>query len=138
MGEFQQPLDICNRALQHLRVMRAGSLTEDSPQARETNFVYGKLRRSELRRNAWRYSTRRVALRAFGDGTVQIVPTAYAAGTTYQSGAIVTYGGALWISTKDANLANTPGSPPTSGAYPWEGYYGPLTITLYDSTIVYH
>jgi hypothetical protein len=141
MADFREPLDILNRAAQHCRVAGAGSLDEMSAQAVEFNRVYDKMRRYELRRNVWRFATRRVALRALSNGTSLLVPASYAAGTTYAAGAIVQYpasSGSYWISTRGANLGVTPGTVPTSGVLAWEGYYGPLTVEPFVSDTSYH
>src|SRR6185437_8862206 len=60
---FTSPVDIANRALQHVGASRITAFSDDSKQASETFFCYDKLRRAELRRNIWRFATRRAPLR---------------------------------------------------------------------------
>lgn len=141
MTAFNLEIDIVNRALQHCRMQRIGSLTENSPNAREMASIYDAIRRAELRRNTWRFATRRVALRAIDTKTVRLVPDTYAAGTTYSVGAIVQYpasSGAYWISLAASNLGNTPGTPSTYGAVYWDQYFGPLTLAPFDDDITYY
>ena len=60
---FLVPLDIANRACQHMGVTRIGALTDDSVQAGELNFSYDKIRRAELRRNCWAFATKKACIR---------------------------------------------------------------------------
>jgi hypothetical protein len=129
------PLDIANRALQHVRFPHISSFAEGSAPAYETAFVYDKLRRAELRRNAWRFAIKRVTLRALDYASVVLTPSTYAAGTTYPTGAIVQYpanSGAYWISLKDSNTGNTPGVPTAYGVLSWDQYFGPLTMDPFN------
>ena len=59
---FVLPLDIMNRACQHLGVPRITSLNpiDDTKEAAELNFVYDKVRQAELESNLWRFATKRV------------------------------------------------------------------------------
>jgi hypothetical protein len=124
---FQAPVDIANRALQHCGVLRIGAFTDLSKNANEVAFTYDKVRRAELRRVVWRFATRRTALRQVNFlFDVLLSPAAWVIGTTYPAYAIVSYGGVNWVSTKAANLGNTPGLS-TSSAY-WVAYTGPMTI----------
>ena len=56
---FVSPVDIANRACQHIGAKRITAFTDDVVQATELGFVYDKLRRRELRRNVWGFSIRR-------------------------------------------------------------------------------
>lgn len=134
---FRTPVDIANRALQHLgqtRISETLGFTEDSNRASAMSFAYDKLRRPELRANYWKFSTRRAVIRAIDDTTMIIAPALWASTTTYRPGSIVTdEGNTLWISNFPENLNNTPGN-----SYFWDVYTGPLTAQPYDSTLSYH
>src|SRR5229473_2548833 len=60
---YQTAVDIANRALQHCRRKRIAAFTDSSDSAKETAFVYDKIREAELRCNLWRFATKRVILR---------------------------------------------------------------------------
>lgn len=130
--EFFTPVDIANRALQHCGATRIDptlGFSENSKNARETAFAYGKLRRAELRRNVWRFATRRAVLRPIGPSTLLLMPSLYAPGTTYFVGSIIAdQTGNLWISRIPNNLGNDP-----QNTLAWEPYFGPLTVSLYDA-----
>lgn len=135
MPAFTSKVDIGNRALQHCGADRMGSLgfDEDSKRASEVSFVYDKVRQAELQRNVWTFATRRTWLRAIDTTTMLINPALWASGTTYYRGSIVAdQSGNLWISTIPANTGNDP----LLSNY-WEPYFGPLTVSLYDSTGAY-
>lgn len=128
MAEFLAPVDICNRALQICGLPRIITLNDQNGPAQECNAAYGRLRRAELARNLWTFATRRVSLRAMGLATGLLGFPAYAAGTTYAAGFVVSYGTKLYVSTRGTNLAHTPGTAPTDGVLWWESYFGPLTV----------
>jgi len=136
MAEFTTPTDIGNRAAQHCgaEMMDAvAGFTEDSKVARQIGFVYGKLRRAELRRNVWVCATRRAALRAIATTTMLLVAAQWVSDTTYFNGSIVDDGsGTLWISRIQNNVGNQPQNSAT-----WEPYFGPMTVSPYDSTTSY-
>lgn len=129
---FRQPLDIINRALVHLGAERVRTLTDHNVGAVEANAAYDDLRAAELRRNLWTFATRRVVLRAVDTSTVLWTPAAYATGTTYGHGAVVSYNGDWWESQVSANTGNTP----APGAY-WQHYYGADSATTYNGTTSY-
>jgi hypothetical protein len=151
---FATPEDICNRALQHIGGRRITSLTDGSVNANECQFVYDKLRRAELRRNTWVFSTRRAALRpmaanttlAFGSGiytpksgpntgTLLLVPDVWNASTTYTPGAIVqdpSVPTLFWTSLEHENIGNAPGDSTV-----WDVYFGPMVVSPYDPTETY-
>ena len=133
---FRTPVDIANRALQHLgapRISETLGFTEDSKNASAMGFAYDKLRRPELRSNLWKFSTRRTVLRPIGDTTMIIAPALWQSTTTYRPGAIVTdEGNTLWISNFPDNINNTPGN-----SYFWDLYIGPLTADPWDSATSY-
>lgn len=130
---FATPVDIANRALQHCGAEMmdpAQGFTEISKNAQQTSFVYGKLRRAELRMNTWRFATRRAALRAIDSNTLLLAPAMWVSSATYFDGSIVSDAtNYLWISRIPNNLGNDPQSTSV-----WEPYFGPLTVSLYDST----
>lgn len=131
MSDFELPIDIANRALQHVGATRVTSLTADSKAASEVNFCYDKLRRAELRRNTWRFAIRKAFLRPIDTTTTLLAPLAYSAVTAYAAGAVVASGGNYWEAQ-----ATTTGETPGTGVA-WEVYFGPLTIQPYDATTAY-
>lgn len=136
MTEFLTPVDIANRALQHCgadRIDPAKGFSEISKSAKATAFAYGKLRRAELRRNVWRTAIRRAVLRSITPTTMKLVPSLWMSTVTYFVGSIVADQSAnLWISRVPNNLGNDP-----LNTLMWEPYFGPLTVSLYDSTVGY-
>lgn len=129
--EFQTPVDIANRALQHCGASRIDPLqgfAENSKNASETAFAYPKLRRAELRANAWRFATRKACLRAIDTDTMLLVPTLWSSGTTYFMGSIVAdQSNNNWISKVPNNLGNDP-----QNSLTWEPYFGPLTVDQWN------
>ena len=83
---YQTSLDIANRALQHCRVNRIAAFTDSSFAAKETGFVYDKLREAELRCNLWRFATKRTVLRA-----IQTDTTVLATSADCPSGKVLTF-----------------------------------------------
>lgn len=133
MSAFNIPEDIANRALQHIGGRRIVSLAEDSKNASEIAACYDRLREAELRRNVWRFATRRAVMRPIDTTTTLFTPATWLIGTTYAVGAIVTYAGQAWQTT----VAST-GQAPGLSTSPWDLYFGPLTISVYDSTVAYY
>jgi len=136
MPEYRTEIDIANRALQHCGASRLGvaGFSENSERASETQFCYGKLRESELRRNVWTFACRRTMLRAIDDNTMQLDVPLWAPTTTYFVGSLASdqYGN-IWQSNIQSNLANDP-----LLANYWEPYFGPLAVALYSSTTSYY
>lgn len=133
---FLSPIDIANRACQHVGVSRidyAQGFEEDSKQASEIGFVYDKLRRAELRRNVWRFAIKRAVLRPLTETSRTMAPVMWAGTTAYRCGALVTdvFGG-IWISSIEGNVNRPPGY-----AIGWAPYYGPLAIPQWLSTESY-
>lgn len=127
---FANPVDIANRACQHIGVPRIADFTEDSLQAGEMSFVYDKLRRAELRRNVWQFATRKACLRPIDAGTMFLTPQLWSSTITYGFGAIVTdVSGFIWQSKAQDNLNNAPGN-----SFAWDAYFGPLTVEPFDTT----
>ena len=129
---FLDSLDIANRALQHCGQPKILSVTEDTKANTEATFAYDKLRKVELRRNIWRFATRKVLLRAVDTGTMVLKPTLWNGNVTYNNNAIVSdVNNELWYSTQNGNLNNATGG----NNELWEKYFGPLTIEPFDTTL---
>lgn len=135
MAEYLTPVDIANRALDHCGVPNIAAFTDDSKGADRTKSVYDKLRVAELRRNVWRFSIRKAALRAIDITTMFLVPEAFDATETYPQGSVVSSNNTIYFAAQAVPAAITPGAP--NEAY-WTVYFGPLTVTPYDSTISYY
>ncbi len=138
VSDFKTPVDIANRALQHIGQPRIVAFTDDSKAASECGFAYDKVRKAELRRNVWRFATRRTVLRPITATTMLLVPPLWGAGSYYQPGQIVSNGtdatgadGTYWVNNTAFNAAE----PGTDGT--WDLYFGPMTVSLYDSTVSY-
>lgn len=130
---FLDSLDVANAALFHVGAGKILSIDEDSERNEACSFWYDKMRRAELRRNVWRFSTRRAVLRPIDTTTRFLVPNEYSDEITYAIGAVVRDdNGVLWQSVVPDNLDN---EPHTTTA--WEQYFGPLTISLYDEDAEY-
>lgn len=133
---FLTAVDIANRALQHVGqdlIDSSLGFTEQSKKAQQTAFAYPKLRRAELRRNVWRFAIRRQVLRAIDTNTMLLAPSLWVSTTTYFAGSIVIdENGTPWISLVPNNLGNEPQYSPY-----WAQYFGPLSVSLYDSTVSY-
>lgn len=128
---FLDSLDIANRSCQILGAEQIASPTEDSVQNFELSFAYDKLRQPELQTNVWSFATRKAVLRAIDPGTMILTPKQWDATVTYLPGAIVSdANGQNWISTQEQNINNPPGG----NNDVWDSYYGPLTVTLWDTT----
>ena len=142
MSEFQVPIDVVNRGLQHCgapQIDAVAGFTEQSNRARQCAAAYGKLRRAELQRNAWVFAIRPVALRPIDITTMRLAPSLWVSSATYFVGSIVAdSANNLWISRIQNNLGNPPTSVSGTTTQPyWEPYFGPLTVTLYDATQTY-
>jgi hypothetical protein len=127
---FLDSLDIANRACQHLGATRIASPTEDSVNNAEIAFAYDKLRRAELRRNAWRFSIKKAVLRPIDTTTFLLSPAQWNAGIQYLPGSVVAdSNGQLWVSNMADNLGNDPNLTDV-----WDSYYGSMTVDAYDTT----
>jgi hypothetical protein len=138
MAGFLYPVDIGNRALQHVGARRIATFADISKNASELGFLYDKIRKAELMRSVWRFAVRESALRAVTSTTTIFVPPTWLIGTTYGSGAIVSDpsgNGVLWQSFLNGNVGNTPG---LSNANVWFIYYGPITMNPWSSTPSYY
>lgn len=135
MAEFSTPIDIANRACDHCGVPRITSFTDNVKPADATNSVYDKLRTAELRRNVWRFSVRKVALRAVDTTTMFLVPAAWASSSVYPQGSIISYNGVFYIADQYVPAGTIPGTP--NEAY-WTVYFGPKTVTPWSSGTSYY
>lgn len=132
---FLDSLDIANRAMQHVGQPRILDVTEDTKQNSEVAFCYDKVRRAELQRNSWVFAIRRAVLRAIDTNTLVLSPDDWSSTKTYQAGAIVADGnGQFWTSKISGNLNNDPNG---GDGDTWDSYFGPMTISLYDSSTTY-
>ena len=130
---FLDSLDIANRACQHCGVNPILSVTEDTTNNNEISAVYDKVRRAELRRNAWRFAIRKTVIRPVTPTMVEVAPSAYDATKVYLQGELVTdANGLIWISQVADNFNNTPGGNNNS----WDMYFGPLTVDVWSSPTV--
>ncbi len=107
----------------------------DQQEGVEIVQMYDRVRRAELRRSLWVTATRTVALRALDAASSFLTFEAYAAGTTYAAGYVVTSGNMTWVSGVDGNVGNTPGLPVASGAQPWAIYFGPRACNPWNDTL---
>lgn len=125
---YLDSMDIANRALFHVGAPKIIDIDEVSESNDKCSFVYDKLRRAELRRNVWKFSTRRAVLRPIQTTTRFLVPNLYDETITYRIGALCRdANGVIWQSVIPDNTNN---EPHTTTA--WEQYFGPLTISLWD------
>lgn len=121
-------LDIINRSLQMLGRKRIASTSDQNQSAQELSFSYHMIRRYELRRAVWRFSVRKVAIRALNPATQQITFGTWAVATSYVLNDVVTGSdGQTYVSLKAANAGNDPTS--TSGF--WGVYVGPMQANQY-------
>lgn len=155
--EFNTPEDICSRAMQHLGARKVTSLANPTSRSEtECASCYDKLRRAELQRNTWVYSTRKTALRPISanmtnvignslyipqsgpqTGSMLVTPATWSSSVTYTPGAVVTdptIPGLLWTSNEQDNLNNAPGA--GAGQY-WDDYFGPIVATPFNPTTTY-
>jgi hypothetical protein len=132
---FQTDVDIVGRALQLCGLPRLDptlGFSEQSQRATETQFAYGKVKRAELQGRVWTKATRTAVIRPIDSNTMILQPALWTANTTYFAGSVVAdANGFAWIS-KIANNTFQPGS-----STAWDPYFGPLTVSQYDSTQAY-
>ena len=134
MQLYKTPVDVANRALQHVGVRRIGDFNDDSKQASEVSFVYDKLRRAELERNTWRFSIKHATLRPIGGGTMLVHPSLWSNVLTYYAGHIATLSdGSIWQAITSPNSNAEPDE-----STEWRAYYGPLTADPFDPTQTYY
>jgi hypothetical protein len=133
VSEFQTPIDIANRALQHCGATPLDPVlgfTENSRNAGVVAPVYGKLREAELQSRVWSFATKRVILRAIDANTMLLAPSLWSSTVTYFAGSVVAdASNNLWRSRVPNNLNNDP-----QNSLTWEPYSGPMTAALYDAS----
>lgn len=132
MVGFVTPVDIANRALQHVGATRIVTFADDNKQAAETSFCYDKLRRAELRRNVWRFAIRTTALRPLGMDDKLITFGSWNGGTAYAVNDVVTslVDNHIYYSLIPGNTGNEPSISPGV----WTLYFGPVIATEYVTT----
>lgn len=139
---FRLPVDIANRALQHLGKSRIASFTDESDEASEMSNAYDTLRLDEMSYNLWTFATRRVILRPVGIDSVIWTPPTWSA-TTWAVGAVVAFTplqgpyrgtAGYWQAKAVKTGSNTilPDNDPD-----WQHYFGPVALDLHDSTKTY-
>lgn len=115
---------IANRVCQKVgaELIAPGALlTEDSKPANEIRNCYDIIRRTELRRNNWRFGIRTQAIRPIGLASKLVTFAAWDTATTFVRNDIITGDdGQVYISLISANLNNTPSTSPTK----WSLYFG--------------
>lgn len=141
MPEFLSPTDIGSCAAQACGQPQLdpvlGFTDPSSKAASEIGFVYGKMRRAELRRNDWRFAIRYVCLRPIDTNTMLAAPTLWVQSAIYFIGSIVAdQNGTLWESTIPSNTGFQPGT--LAGLQVWQPYFGPMSVALYDSSEAYN
>jgi len=129
MAGFSTPVDIANRALQHVGATRITAFTDDSKNAAAVSFVYDKARRAELRRNCWTFATRRTMLRPVDTTSLTFVPAAWDATKTYLPGSVVSFGGLIYHAGTFVGLNLQPDlNSPT-----WTLYFGTMMIVPWQA-----
>lgn len=136
MSAFTTPVDIANIAATLLGARRITTLTDSTKFARTAANVIDKLRAVELRRSVWTSATRRAVMRENVSTTVNVSFAAWAIGTTYATGDVISYANLLWISTIESNIANTPGAAGVGAK--WVPYFGPTVAQSYSSAVQYY
>lgn len=136
MSSYSTPIDIANFAATLLGARRITTLSDSSKFARDANFVIDKVRGAELRRSVWTSATRRAVMRENVSTTVDIAFVAWAVGTTYAQGDVISYTNMLWMSMVASNLANIPGAAGMGAK--WVPYFGPTVAQSYDAAVAYY
>jgi hypothetical protein len=131
---YKVPLDIANRGLQHLGVPRINTFADGSQAANEMAFAYDKVRQAELRRNLWRFATRRAVIRPIDLTTMLIQPSAWDPTVNYPIGSIVSFPtGANWMAiSRNTNVQPSNTATDINGNLAWDSYYGPMTASQFN------
>jgi hypothetical protein len=130
---FLTGVDIANRGLQHIGARRIVTFADVTRNAVESNAIYDKLRRHELRRSVWNFAVRRCTMRALTISSVLIGPIAWAIGTTYGLAEVTAdSNGQVWQSRIAGNIGNSP----LEGAA-WTAYTGPINADNWSSVVTY-
>lgn len=133
MTAYSNSIEIINRGLQLVGARRITTLTDLTKNATEAAFLIDKMRRAELRRNVWRFATRKTILRPLTATSTTFQPLAWAIGTTYGVASVVASGGQLWISPQASNVGNLPGVDSTH----WLLYTGGLSADAHSLSVTY-
>lgn len=128
-ASYQTPVDIGNRALQHVGATRITAFSDNSKNAAAISFVYDKSRETELRRSLWIFATKKAVLRPLDTTTLFPVIPAWAAGS-YTMAALVKDSGSYWIAARATS--STPGV-----GNDWQMYAGPLSVNLWSTGSVW-
>lgn len=127
--------EIANLALQRMgagRIADGALWTEDGNNASEMRIAYDQYRRSELRRNVWRFSIRTQVLRPLDTTTYDVTFAAWSNATTYAKNDVVLGSdGVLYLSKVASNLAHDP-STDYSYTY-WTDYIGSTVANLWGA-----
>lgn len=130
--------EVANRALQRCgaeRILPGSTMwNEDSKNASELRACYDMIRRSELRRNVWRYSIRTERLRAITATTKIIRYPTWASNVTYVANDRVVLNGKSYICLQ-GGINQTPDA--RTWDY-WTNYFGSDTAELYDAAVTYN
>jgi hypothetical protein len=136
--EYQQPLDIGNRACVHLgaKLMSAADFYTSpvTQQGQSMAFVYDKVRRAELTSNVWRFSIRQATMRAISDGVLKMVPNAWVSTQNYERGAIASVNNIPYVSIQPGNVGIQPG---TVGSTAWDMFFGCPAVYPFDNATGY-
>jgi hypothetical protein len=112
-GEFTQPLDIANRACQHMGARRITSFAQDGKTAGEINSCYDKLRAAELRRNIWTFAIKKCVMRPIDATYGLVTPGTWDATKTYLLGSLVVFNSIIYQARKAVPLNQEPDINPT-------------------------
>lgn len=142
---YRQPLDIANRAMQHIGdrlLVSMDPTVEDRRAVQEVANCYDKLRQAELRRNVWRFSIRRARLQVIDPASMLVQPADYDATKTYPLGSLVrsTLDDRYYIARALVPLNEEPSAASSSltrATDYWEPYFGPQTCSPYNSGTTY-
>jgi hypothetical protein len=136
---FNSPVDIANRALQHVGARRILTLADNTKTAAEIAFCFDKLRRAELRRAPWRFASRRAVLRPWTTTMRRVLPPLWSNVTPYSAGQIVVDTNGIYWNCMISHTGQTPGTPRTDGGPPyWQQYFGPIFADLWSSGNTYN
>ena len=142
MTGFTLPIDIGNRALQHVgigseeRIITWGpdGTGDDSKPRSEVFFCYDKLRLAELRDNVWRFAIRKAVLRPIDTTTRAVTFPTWNGATAYVQNFVVAYNGLLYFRKAAGTTATAPDVDFTN----WSQYFGSTNAQPADITIGFY
>jgi hypothetical protein len=138
---FLSAVDIANRALQRVGSPLITTFGDNTKQAKQAAFAYGKVKTAELRRSVWRFATKRAVLRPLTATTKRFIPPVWQEPSDYSVGAVVQDNlGIYWICmvANTATATNGPGSIQVGQPNNWQQYFGPVVGDLYSDTTSYY